>query len=107
MKNSNITLNENAIREAAYFIWKNNGCPANTSLQDWNAAINQLLYPTEKAEAMKASKAEIEASFYEYLTSVLTDDESETFAALLNKLYTASKTESRAGFPHFIQAQRK
>lgn len=42
MKNSNITLNENAIREAAYFIWKNNGCPANTSLQDWNAAINQL-----------------------------------------------------------------
>ena len=42
MKNSNIILNENAIREAAYFIWKNNGCPANTSAQDWNAAINQL-----------------------------------------------------------------
>ena len=72
-----------------------------------NDRRSQLLYPTEKAEAMKASKAEIEASFYEYLTSVLTDDESETFAALLNKLYTASKTESRAGFPHFIQAQRK
>ena len=68
---------------------------------------SQLLYPTEKAEAMKASKAEIEASFYEYLTSVLTDDESKTFAVLLNKLYAASKTESRAGFPHFIQAQRK
>ena len=58
-------------------------------------------------KAMKASKAEIEASFYEYLTSVLTDDEAQTFAALLNKLYAASKTESRAGFPHFIQAQRK
>jgi DNA-binding MarR family transcriptional regulator len=72
-----------------------------------NDRRSQLLYPTGKAEAMKASKAEIEASFYEYLTSVLTDDESETFAALLNKLYTASKTESRAGFPHFIQAQRK
>ena len=71
------------------------------------AAIARLLYPTEKAEAMKASKAEIEASFYEYLTSVLTDDESKTFAVLLNKLYAASKTESRAGFPHFIQAQRK
>ena len=56
---------------------------------------------------MKASKAKIEASFYEYLTSVLTDDESKTFAVLLNKLYAASKTESRAGFPHFIQAQRK
>lgn len=35
-------LNENAIREAAYYIWKNAGCPANTSLQDWNAAIQQL-----------------------------------------------------------------
>ena len=74
---------------------------------DPNDRRSQLLYPTEKAEAMKASKAEIEASFYEYLTSVLTDDESETFAALLNNLYTASKIESRAGFPHFIQAQRK
>ena len=72
-----------------------------------NDRRSQLLYPTEKAEAMKASKAEIEASFYEYLTSVLTDDESKSFAALLNKLYAASKTESRAGFPHFIQAQRK
>ena len=66
-----------------------------------NDRRSQLLYPTEKAEAMKASKAEIEASFYEYLTSVLTDDESKTFAVLLNKLYAASKTESRAGFPHF------
>ena len=68
---------------------------------------SHLLYPTGYAVAMKASKAEIEASFYEYLTSVLTDDESKTFAVLLNKLYAASKTESRAGFPHFIQAQRK
>lgn len=74
---------------------------------DPNDRRSQLLYPTEKAEAMKASKAEIEASFYEYLTSVLTDDESKTFAVLLNKLYAASKTESRTGFPHFIQAQRK
>ena len=72
-----------------------------------NDRRSQLLYPTEKAEAMKASKAEIEASFYEYLTSVLTDDEAQTFAALLNKLYAASTTESRARFPHFIQAQRK
>lgn len=74
---------------------------------DPNDRRSQLLYPTEKAEAMKSSKAEIEASFYEYLTSVLTDDESKTFAVLLNKLYAASKTESRARFPHFIHAQRK
>ena len=44
---------------------------------------------------------EIESSFYEYLTRVLTAEEAEAFAASLDKLYRASKTESRAGFPHF------
>ena len=43
----------------------------------------------------------VEAAFYEYLTGVLTQEEAAAFAAALNKLYTASKTESRAGFPHF------
>lgn len=31
-----------AIAEAAYYIWQNNGCPANTQAQDWAAAISQL-----------------------------------------------------------------
>ncbi len=65
---------------------------------------SQLLYPTEKAESLKASKAEIEAAFYEYLTSALTAQEASGFAAALNKLYLVSKTESRAGFPHFKEA---
>ena len=64
----------------------------------------QLLYPTKKAESLRSSKAEIEAAFYEYLTNVLTAEEAAAFAAALNKLYTASKTESRAGFPHFRKA---
>lgn len=64
---------------------------------------SQLLYPTPKAEDLKLSKAEIEASFYEFLTNALTAEEAATFAALLDKLYVASKTESRAGFPHFIK----
>ena len=64
---------------------------------------SQLLYPTEKAERFKSSKAEIEASFYEYLLSVLTEEEAQNFTALLDKLYITSKTESRAGFPHFIK----
>lgn len=64
---------------------------------------SRLLYPTMQAEALKSSKAEIEASFYEYLTSVLTEKEAETFASLLDRVYVASKTESRAGFPHFIR----
>lgn len=64
---------------------------------------SQLLYPTERAEALKSSKADVEAAFYEYLTSVLTEEEAGVFASLLDKVYTASKTESRAGFPHFIK----
>lgn len=74
---------------------------------DPNDHRSQLLYPTEKADAMKSSKAEIETSFYEYLTSALSEEEAKTFASLLDRLYTASKTESRAGFPHFISQQRK
>ncbi len=51
---------------------------------------------------MKASKVEIESSFYEYLTRVLTAEEAEAFAASLDKLsYRASKTESRADFRIF------
>lgn len=68
-----------------------------------NDRRSQLLYPTEKAAEMKSSKEEIESSFYEYLTSTLSESEAETFAELLDKLYNASKTESRAGFPHFIK----
>ena len=66
-----------------------------------NDRRSQLLYPTEKAEGLKASKAEIEASFYEYLVGTLTPEEAAAFTAVLDKLYTASKKESRAGFPHF------
>ena len=68
---------------------------------DPNDRRSQLLFPTEKAENMKSSKTEIEASFYEYLTEVLTEEETDAFAASLDKLYWASKTESRGGFPHF------
>lgn len=64
---------------------------------------SQLLYPTELAENLKSSKAEIEEKFYEFLTSSLTEDEAKSFACVLDKLYALSKTESRAGFPHFIK----
>lgn len=67
---------------------------------------SQRLFPTERAEATKSSKAEIEASFYAYLTSALTAEEAESFAKTLNKLYIASKAESRAGFPHFVSREK-
>ncbi len=69
-----------------------------------NDRRSQLLYPTEKAESLRSSKAEIEASFYEYLTASLPQEEAAAFAATLHKLYTVSKAESRAGFPHFRTA---
>ena len=69
-----------------------------------NDRRSQLPYPTERAESLKSSKAEIEAAFYEYLTSTLSKEEAAAFAAALQKLYTASKLESRAGFPHFQKA---
>lgn len=64
---------------------------------------SQLIYPTEKAETLKSTKAEIEEEFYKYLIKALSDDEAKTFALLLDRIYTASKTESRAGFPHFLK----
>lgn len=70
---------------------------------DPNDRRSQLLYPTDRAETLKSSKAEIEAAFYEYLTSALSTEEATAFAALLDKVYTASKTESRADFPHLIR----
>ena len=72
-----------------------------------NDRRSQLLDPTEKAESLRSSKAEIEASFYEYLTAALSQEEAAAFAATLHKLYTVSKTESRAGFPHFRQAAER
>ena len=66
-----------------------------------NDRRSQLLYPTEKAEGLKASKAEIEAAFYDYLVSTLPPEDAAAFAATLDKLYRLSKSESRGGFPHF------
>ena len=80
------------LESKGYLVWKD----------DPNDRRSQLLYPTAQAETLKASKAEIESSFYEYLTSALTEEEQATFAALLDRLYTASKSESRAGFPHLL-----
>ncbi len=34
--------NENSVREAAYYCWKNAGCPSGQDEYFWNMAINQL-----------------------------------------------------------------
>ena len=65
--------------------------------------LTRELYPTEKAEALRNSKAEIEGSFYEWLLDGLPDDEKEVFCKTLNTLYLKSKEERRAGFLHVAQ----
>ena len=59
----------------------------------------QMLFATEKAESLKCSKAAVETAFYEWLLEELSEDERQTFAELLDRLYRRSKAESRSGFP--------
>lgn len=64
---------------------------------------SQLLYPTEKADALHNSKAGLEAAFYEWLLDSLPADEKEAFCKTLNTLYLKSKEERRAGFQNVTQ----
>lgn len=60
---------------------------------------SRLLFPTEKAQKLRNSKADVEGIFYEWLLSELTEQEKQGFVEVLDKLYLRSKKESRAGFP--------
>lgn len=55
-------FNDNAVREAAYYIWKNSGCPANSHTTDWTAAVHQLSAAAPYAVASrKAAVSKISA----------------------------------------------
>ncbi len=60
---------------------------------------SRLLYPTEKAQRLKNSKASIESRFYEWLLMPLSEAEKLEFVRLLEILYHRCKEESKAGFP--------
>ena len=62
-----------------------------------------LLYPTEKAQALKQSRTSIEAAFYDWLLEDLSQEEKETFQTILDKVYAKSKKESRLHFPNVMQ----
>ena len=62
----------------------------------------QMLFATEKAESLKCSKAAVETAFYEWLLEELTEEERQTFALLLHRLYARSKQERREDFVHVI-----
>ena len=65
-----------------------------------NDRRSQLLYPTEKAEGLRNSKAQVETTFYEWLLAELPEAEKIAFCKTLDTIYRRSKQESRAGFPH-------
>ena len=53
--------------------------------------------------AFETVKANLEKNGFT-VSVFATKEEAAAFAAALQKLYTASKLESRAGFPHFQKA---
>jgi LuxR family maltose regulon positive regulatory protein len=59
---------------------------------------SQKLYATEKADALKNSKAVLETLFYRWLLDDLSDDDRTAFLRVLNSLYEKSKSESKKGF---------
>ncbi len=61
---------------------------------------SQLLFPTEKAERLKWSKARVETAFYDWLLEGLKPEEQKEFARLLEVLYQRCKAESKAEFPN-------
>ena len=60
---------------------------------------SRLLYPTEKANELKNSKASVETAFYEWLLEPLAEEERQEFARILDILYQRCKAESKADFP--------
>lgn len=68
---------------------------------------SHLLFPTEKAEGLRNAKADAENHFYEYIMAGLGEAERTAFLSALDTLYTRSKEESRAGFPHIIMEEAK
>lgn len=50
-------LNENAIREAAYYIWQNAGCPSGQDAQHWAMAVEQLSSCSCKKSSSSSKKS--------------------------------------------------
>lgn len=47
--------NEQAIREAAYYIWQNAGCPSGQDEYFWSMAVEQLSKKCNKSSCAKKS----------------------------------------------------
>lgn len=67
---------------------------------------SRLLFATQKAEALKNSKAHVEAAFYEWLIQPLDEGEKKEFSRLLDILYQRCKAESKSGFPEMSKIMK-
>lgn len=67
---------------------------------------SQLIYPTEKANALKSSRAHVEAVFYEWLLEELSESERAEFATLIDRLYDRCQEERQADFVHVSERVR-
>lgn len=63
-----------------------------------NDKRSSLIFPTNKANALKDTKSQIEAYYYSWLFNDLDKKEKENFLNTLNKLYEKSKKESKNEF---------
>ena len=61
---------------------------------------SQLLFATEKGDAIRSSKQHLEELFYEWLLEPLSQTEQEELARLLAVLEPRCREEWRAGFPN-------
>lgn len=68
---------------------------------------SRLLFPTDQAQHLRNSKADVEGIFYEWLLAELTEQEKQGFVEILDRLYLRSKKESRAGFPEVLEWIRR
>lgn len=50
-----VNYNENAIREAAYYIWQKAGCPNGKDQEFWSLAVEQLNGKTSSKSTAKKS----------------------------------------------------
>lgn len=64
---------------------------------------SQLLYATEKADGLKNSKAQIEAQFYDWLLSPISEADRNEFTRILDILYQRCKSESKSDFPEMTR----
>lgn len=59
---------------------------------------SSLIYANKKADALKDSKASIEAKYYTWLLEDVNEKDKEVFLKVLNEIYLKSKEESKNEF---------